>query len=547
MEKSKIAIKFIYGTKKYRVSYIFTMIFSFISIIISVILPLTMQNIIDKGILQKNLNILLFYVIISVILTVLENLLIYITNIRYAKIRMKYIYDTKEQVLKKLGLLNGRQCLELNSAKLMNIIEKDINEIADGLTDRIFLFVNDIISASFSLVILLKINYKIFAIILLIQGFIFCINKKIGLKVKYVTQKYRKEMDIQKAGLQDEVLNLEYLIQTNMIGFFNKKFLSSENSINSLQYKINQYLSVNIACSGTLRGVASLIVWGLGGIAAIFSKITMGEIYSINSYTNKFFSPLLRIADTSIEMKSIGISLNRLYSILDIEEVKSAGLLHTSGINKGKIEFKNVYFCYDSKSILNGCSFQILPNEVNLIVGKSGVGKSTILKLICKLWDVSKGNIYIDNIDINKFSLDYLRNQISIISQKNEIFYGTIYSNIQMDKYVKEEEVYSVCKRAGIYDEILNLEKGFNTIVGIEGKNLSGGQIQRIAIARALLKKSKIIIFDEPTSNLDAINRKKILELINSLSDYTVIVVSHDTELIEKISNVIIINSGIAQ
>ncbi len=135
---NKITIKFISQTKKYSVSYVLTMIISLISILISVILPLTMQNIIDKGILQKNLDTLLFYILISVILTVLENLLVYITNIRYAKIRMKYIYDTKKQVLEKLSLLNGRQSANINSAKLMNIIEKDINEIADGLTDRIF-------------------------------------------------------------------------------------------------------------------------------------------------------------------------------------------------------------------------------------------------------------------------------------------------------------------------------------------------------------------------------------------------------------------------
>lgn len=377
------------------------------------------------------------------------------------------------------------------SAKLMNIIENDINKIVDGLTDRIFLFINDVISAGFSLVILLKIIYKIFVLILFVQTFIF--------------------------------------------------------SRNNLQYKNNKFLSINIAWTGILKGLVSLIVWGVGGLAAIFSKITLGEIYSINSYTNKFFSPLLRIADTNIELKSVGISLERLYSILDIEEIKTPDLLLTSGINRGKIDFDNVYFSYDSKTVLNGCSFQIIPNKVNLIVGKSGVGKSTILKLICKLWDADKGNIYIDDIDINKFSLSYLRNQISIISQKNEIFYGTIYSNILMDKDVKEEEIYSVCKKVGVYDEILNLENGFETIVGIEGKNLSGGQIQRIAIARALLKKSKIIIFDEPTSNLDAINRKKIIDLINSFTDCTIIVVSHDTELIEKMKNIIIVNNGIIQ
>ncbi len=324
---------------------------------------------------------------------------------------------------------------------------------------------------------MLKINFKIFILILFVQAFIFKINKEIGLKVKSVTQEYRKELDKQKAGLQDEVLNLEYLIQTNITNFFNEKFLAREININNLQYKNNKLLSINIAWTGILRGLASLIVWGVGGIAAIFSKITIGEIYSISSYTNKFFSPLLRIADTNIELKSISISLERLYSVLDFEEIKVPDSLLTSGINMGKIDFDNVYFSYDSKTVLNGCSFQIIPNKVNLIVGKSGVGKSTILKLICKLWDVDKGNIYIDDIDINKFSLSYLRNQISIISQKNEIFYGTIYSNIQMDKDVKEEEIYSVCKRVGIYDEILNLEKGFDTIIGIQGKNLSGGQI----------------------------------------------------------------------
>ncbi|MBC5745978.1 ATP-binding cassette domain-containing protein, partial [Lachnospiraceae bacterium MD308] len=210
---------------------------------------------------------------------------------------------------------------------------------------------------------------------------------------------------------------------------------------------------------------------------------------------------------------------------------------------QGDIKFENVGFSYlGREKILDKFNLRIYKNQINVILGHSGCGKSTIIKLLTKFWTIEKGTIYLDGVPLDEYSTEYIRNNISIVSQKTEIFQGTIRENIQLDLKIADEKLNEICKRAGIYDEIIKMDNGFETELLGEGNNISGGQRQRIAIARALAKESRIIVFDEPTSNLDIGNVKKICNLIFDIKDRTVILITHDLKLAQKAENICVLD-----
>lgn len=179
-----------------------------------------------------------------------------------------------------------------------------------------------------------------------------------------------------------------------------------------------------------------------------------------------------------------------------------------------KISFQNIQFLYNSKSmIFQNLNLTIYPNQVNVLIGKSGQGKTTIIKLLTQMWKIDDGKILIDNISLYEYSKTEIRNQIGIVSQEIPIFNTSIMENLILSNKVSMNEVIRVCKLTGIYNEIMEKKEQFNMIISEYGRNLSGGQKQRIAITRAILKKAEVIILDEPTANLDPENKEQIKNL----------------------------------
>ena len=247
------------------------------------------------------------------------------------------------------------------------------------------------------------------------------------------------------------------------------------------------------------------------------------------------------------------VSAQRVFDIITYKSFtkENYGKLNAENI-KGSIEFKNVKFQYDSNCLFENLNFKIECNKMIAIVGKSGEGKSTILKLINKSYNTNDGEILIDNYNINSLSEQTIRNNISVVAQSPYIFNLSIKENIKLANFkATDEEIEEVCKKVQLHDIIVKLPDGYNTTVGENGVILSGGQKQRLAIARALIKKSKIILFDEATSSLDNNNQEKIKNIIKKLSkDHTVIIVAHrlstiiDSDCILVLDKHGIINSG---
>lgn len=237
------------------------------------------------------------------------------------------------------------------------------------------------------------------------------------------------------------------------------------------------------------------------------------------------------------------VAKNRIRELFDENKypIQKYGDIDLKNIN-GIIEFKNVTFSYDNKrKVLDNISFKIDKCEDVAIVGKSGSGKSTIFNLLTKCYDNYQGTIFIDGVDIRDLSYSSITNNISIINQNPYLFNLTIKENLKLlDRNITDKEMIAACKIANIHEDIIKLPNKYNTLLGEGGLNLSGGQKQRLAIARALLKRSKILLFDEATSSLDNITQKNVQTAIKNISkDCTIVTIAHRFSTIIDVNKII--------
>lgn len=277
--------------------------------------------------------------------------------------------------------------------------------------------------------------------------------------------------------------------------------------------------------------------------------ITIAIAVALYSYRSTVLTDLMGTVSSLLEeCKSFNISCNRVFDIIGNKkyEKEKFGTKHIDNI-VGNFEFKNVSFSYDNTSnILNDFSLKIEEDKTYGIVGKSGAGKTTIFNLLCRLYDNQKGKILLDGIDIKKLDEESIRGNITIISQNPYIFNLSIKDNLKLVKNdITDEEIKEACHLAYLDEFIESLPQGYETVVGEGGVNLSGGQRQRLAIARALVQKTKIILFDEATSALDNETQSQIQKAIDNLKDkYTIVIIAHRLSTIVNCDNIMILNDG---
>lgn len=276
--------------------------------------------------------------------------------------------------------------------------------------------------------------------------------------------------------------------------------------------------------------------------------ITTANLIVLYLYHNQVFSLMWSVSDLRSALKEYELAVERIFDLSDKElhPQDEFGKVHIDNF-KGKIEFDNVSFGYiENKKVLDGLSFIIEPKDTVALVGSSGSGKTTIFNLLAKSYLVNSGEIKLDGVNINDLDEDTLRRNISIITQNPYIFNMSIKDNLRLVKpKATIKELDEVCKEACFYDYVMSLPNKYNTIIGEGGVTLSGGQRQRLAIARALLKDCKILLFDEATSALDNITQKEIQESIEHISkDYTIIIVAHRLSTIINTNGIYFLEDG---
>lgn len=283
------------------------------------------------------------------------------------------------------------------------------------------------------------------------------------------------------------------------------------------------------------------------GNGILGGEMTLGEMSKFSMYASMIYGPLRMLSTFPRQFISFITSTAKVFEIIDEEEEVSDKETATSPIIKGDIDINNISFGYDSgNEVLTNIDIHIKSGEFIGFVGKSGVGKSTLINLIMRMYDVESGSICIDGVDIKDISQESMRSQMGVVLQETFLFAGNIYQNIAYAKpEATREEVIKVSKLAGAHDFIMKLQDGYNTRVGEKGYSLSGGERQRIAIARALLRDPKILILDEATASLDTETEKQIQDALRNLSaNRTTIAIAHRLSTLRNATRLVVLDKG---
>lgn len=520
-----------------------------ISLIISIFNsfgPALMAKVLDYATssrLDEALKYLLFVVGLALVIDFFDKI-VFIRN--YTKIQESITNNIKKDVISSYFEIDNKELLKTSSGIFLTRITSDPDNIIDAF-DAVRGNFTKILSNIFVFIYIFHINFVLGTITVIGTISVYLVEKSAMDKWNAYRKRRNKLRDRNTTIINEGLKGTHDIKLLNIVEHFKNKVSGN------LDELCNDTVGSIKVDSGYVF-LRTIVVYAFTAVLIVlsiyfvkFDVIKVSSLIAIFMYKDRLFTSILYLAWTERQLKEFALSAERIFEVIDHSKFK---LEHYGNkrVNElsGKIEFKNVYFKYEKDSVLKGVSFNIEPKDTVAIVGKSGSGKTTIVNLISKIYEVDKGSILLDGNNINNLDKYSIRNNISVISQKPYLFNMTIKENLLLvSPNASQKQIENVCKICELHDYIMNLPKKYNTLVGEGGVTLSGGECQRVAIARALLMKTNIILFDEATSALDNETQENIQKAINNISsEYTMIIIAHRLSTIKNCNKIIVIDDG---
>jgi len=508
--------------------------------------PALMAKVLDYATssrLDEALKYLLFVVGLALVIDFFDKI-VFIRN--YTKIQESITNNIKKDVISSYFEIDNKELLKTSSGIFLTRITSDPDNIIDAF-DAVRGNFTKILSNIFVFIYIFHINFVLGTITVIGTISVYLVEKSAMDKWNAYRKRRNKLRDRNTTIINEGLKGTHDIKLLNIVEHFKNKVSGNldelcNDTVGSIKVDSGYvFLRTVVVYAFT----AVLIVLSIYFVK--FDVIKVSSLIAIFMYKDRLFTSILYLAWTERQLKEFALSAERIFEVIDHSKFK---LEHYGNkrVNElsGKIEFKNVYFKYEKDSVLKGVSFNIEPKDTVAIVGKSGSGKTTIVNLISKIYEVDKGSILLDGNNINDLDKYSIRNNISVISQKPYLFNMTIKENLLLvSPNASQKQIENVCKICELHDYIMNLPKKYNTLVGEGGVTLSGGECQRVAIARALLMKTNIILFDEATSALDNETQENIQKAINNISsEYTMIIIAHRLSTIKNCNKIIVIDDG---
>ena len=509
-----------------------------------------LDSLIEKLNSQENENIslvLLKYGGLIVLFAILKGIFLYMTRQTIIVMSRKIEFDLKNEVFDHYQKLSIGFYKINKTGDLMNRITEDITKVRMYLGPAIMYSIN--LSILFSLVI-----YKMFAVSKILSIFVLFPLPLLAISVYFVSNRINKKSERVQAQLstvtsisQESFSGIRIIKSSTNEENTLKVFFNSCKEYTSRQIELIKIEAMFIPLIITLIGISTVLTIYIGGLEVFKGNITTGNIAEFIIYVNMLAWPVASVGWVTSLIQRASASQERINEFLkNVPEIKNTNEVKTN-LNSDII-FNRVSLVYSDTNIraLDNVNFKILNNKQIGIFGKTGSGKTSIVNLICRLYDVSSGNIQINDLNLKNIDLNHLRSSIGYVPQDGYLFSGTIRENIGFSSNnINNNEIEIAAKKAEMIDEINSFPDKFETVIGERGVQLSGGQRQRLAIARVFYKKPEIYIFDDCLSAVDANKEQKILEnLKKETNSKTTIIISHRISTLEKSDNIIVMDEG---
>lgn len=511
--------------------------------------PFLLKQTIDHYIKPHDQNGLLFYITLMGIVLLLEGIFQFFFVFWANLLGQNIIKDIRTKLFKHMLSFRMKYFDNAPVGQLVTRSVSDIEQIARIFSQGLFMIISDLLKMLACLIIMFYMNWKLTWIVIAAMPILV-----------YITRIFQRKMQVAFEEVRNQVANLNTFVQERVTGMkivqlFNREEIEHE-KFKEINQKHNVAWIKTILYNSIFFPIADIISSLTLGFVVLYGGFhildgdkftTFGDLFSYTMFIGMLFNPLRQIADKFNEMQMGMIAANRVFDILDTEEdVQQNGTIEAKHF-AGNISFKDVRFSYiKDEEVLKGISLEVKSGETIAIVGSTGAGKSTIINLLNRFYEIDSGTIAIDNQDINEFTLSSLRTQIAVVLQDVFLFSDTIYNNITLNNdAISREQVITAAKKIGVHDFIMNLPEGYDYNVKERGVMLSSGQRQLIAFLRAYVSNPSILILDEATSSIDTYSEELIQRATETITkDRTSIVIAHRLATIVNADKIIVMDKG---
>ena len=531
--------------------------------------PLLLRRLIDEGVIPKNTELVTNLAIAVGVIAVADALFSMAGRWFSSRIGEGLIYDLRKQIFEHVQKQSIAFFTRTQTGALISRLNSDVIGAQQAFTSTLSGVISNLLSLILVALAMFTLSWQITLISLVLLPVFLIPTKWVGRKLQgYTRQSF--DLNAGMSATMTERFNVSGALLVSLYGDSKKEkneFAEKARRVADIGISIAMLNRIFFIALTSVAAVATAVAYGIGGHLAISGELTVGTLLAITALLARLYGPLTALSNVRVDVMSALVSFERVFEVLDLkpmvtDRVDAKNLTDT----KLDLRFEDVSFSYpkaeeislasleitakpeivSSGEVLKGISFTVASGTLTGIVGPSGAGKSTISSLIPRLYDVNQGVISINGTDVRDYTIKSLRNSIGVVTQDSHMFHDSILVNL---KYAKSDatpnEIEAACKSARIWDFIQSLPNGLDTVVGERGHRLSGGEKQRLAIARLLLKQPSLVILDEATAHLDSENEALVqAALKEALVGRTSIVIAHRLSTIAHADQILVIDNG---
>jgi len=523
-----------------------------VEVIGEVVMPLLLSNIIDYGVSDGRGISYIIAMGITMVITALVMMAGGVGGAYFAiKASSGFANDLRKDLFNKIQKFSFTNIDQFNAGSLITRLTNDITQVQNMIQMMLRLALRAPGMLIGALIMAFSLNSKLAMVIL-------CVMPLLGFAIYFILKiafprfkTMQKKLDILNTTTQENLTNIRVVKS-----FVREKYEESKFKKANIDLKESTVNAMNIVIftmpvMTVVMNITTLAVVWFGGNQVIVGSMTSGVLTAFVNYVAQILISLMMVSMIILNSSRALASAKRINEVLcaEIDLTDEKALHKDITVQHGKIEFKDVYFKYyknNEKWVLENINLVINPGETVGIIGSTGCGKSSLVQLIPRLYDVDRGEVLVDGVNVKDYSLENLRNGVGIVLQKNVLFSGTIKENLKWgDENAKDDEIYKFAESAQAHGFITSFEKGYDTELGQGGVNVSGGQKQRLCIARALLKKPKILILDDSTSAVDTATETKIRKSFkNELKNTTKIIIAQRISSVIDADKIAVLDDG---
>ena len=553
----------------YKVLLAFFLITVVIDAFLIVATPLLLRRLIDEGVIPKNTELVTSLAFAVGVIAVADALFSMAGRWFSSRIGEGLIYDLRKQIFEHVQRQSIAFFTRTQTGALISRLNSDVIGAQQAFTSTLSGVISNLLGLILVAITMFTLSWQITLISLILLPVFLIPTKWVGRKLQgYTRQSF--DLNAQMSATMTERFNVSGALLVSLYGDSKKEkneFAEKARRVADIGISIAMLNRIFFIALTSIAAVATAVAYGIGGHLAISGELTVGTLLAITALLARLYGPLTALSNVRVDVMSALVSFERVFEVLDLQPMvtdrDNAKNLADTNLD---LKFEGVSFTYPkaeeislasleiaakpeiitSGKVLKGISFTVAAGTLTGIVGPSGAGKSTISSLISRLYDVTHGVISINGTDIRDYTIKSLRNSIGVVTQDSHMFHDSILVNL---KYAKADataiEIEAACKSARIWDFIQSLPNGLDTVVGERGHRLSGGEKQRLAIARLLLKQPSLVILDEATAHLDSENEAMVqAALKEALVGRTSIVIAHRLSTIAHADQILVIDNG---